>query len=570
MRKLTLAEFIARSRSVHGSFYDYSASDYRGATVKLCISCPKHGRFNQTPDAHFAGKGCPACRPAKAAFTRALKTPEFVKKARAVHGTLYDYSKSDCLGVFQKVEIICPIHGSFWQTPQVHAAMGCGCPLCSRLKRGVRCRNTLEDFVSKAQMVHGQGLYVYDKVSYKGAFVPVELICPAHGSFFQQPTSHLMGHGCPECYRERAGDTQTHTQESFTAKASQAQPAERKFSYDLTGYRNQQSAITVVCPVHGPFKQMAKRHLQGAGCPRCATISSVEETKLYNWIKSLCPDAVAHATGIGRFKLDVLVPSVKLAIEYNGMYWHSCDPLRHEDALRDYRKWEMCKAAGYSLFFVWENDWKTRKPVIEHWLRHKLGKAPRICGARQTLTGMPSNQEAAQFYDQYHLQGAPASCVEHFGLKWNDRWVAMASFSKSPERRIYLPESEYYFARLAFAGSIPGGASKLFKFSVEQLKASKVYAHSDNSYADGDVKALLGFEVVGALPPRYRVWHPRFGIKHRSFWQKSKIAQRLTALNLAASLFSPESSSTFYGHAVCGCRHIWDCGKTRWLWQKLD
>jgi len=55
-----------------------------------------------------------------------------------------------------------------------------------------------------------------------------------------------------------------------------------------------------------------------------------------------------------------------------------------------------------------------------------------------------------------------------------------------------------------------------------KTNAEKVYAHSDCAYCDGDVKQLLGFKMVGTLEPRYRIWHRKYGVRHRTFWQKSK------------------------------------------------
>lgn len=94
---------------MHGDRYDYSKVDYKKASEKVCIICPEHGEFWQTPNCHWLGQGCPNCNKIKK-----LDAESFIKKAIEKHGLIYDYSKVKYINSTTKVEIICPIHGSFW------------------------------------------------------------------------------------------------------------------------------------------------------------------------------------------------------------------------------------------------------------------------------------------------------------------------------------------------------------------------------------------------------------------------------------------------------------------------
>ena len=58
---LTTDEFIEKALRVHGDKYDYSESIYSGTKIPITIICPEHGKFNQTPNDHLNGKGCPSC-----------------------------------------------------------------------------------------------------------------------------------------------------------------------------------------------------------------------------------------------------------------------------------------------------------------------------------------------------------------------------------------------------------------------------------------------------------------------------------------------------------------------------
>lgn len=96
------------------------------------IICPVHGAFFQKPASHVRGVACSKCSDIVAADKRRLTTEEFIERAREVHGAKYDYSKSEYMTSHGKVEIICPEHGSFWQSPATHT-MGnkAGCPGCA-------------------------------------------------------------------------------------------------------------------------------------------------------------------------------------------------------------------------------------------------------------------------------------------------------------------------------------------------------------------------------------------------------------------------------------------------------
>lgn len=198
--KLTTEEFVHRAREVHGDKYDYSKVVYTNTTTKVCIICPIHGEFWQTPKAHLRGQGCPKCGHDKLSQMFSLSQEEFISRARKVHGDKYDYSKVVYVNYSTKVCIICnESHKEFWQTPSNHLN-GKGCPCCSgrRLwdKRG---RITTEDFIKRARGIHGDK-YDYSKSVYVNMNTKICIICKTCGrEFWQEPNSHLQGSGCPTC-----------------------------------------------------------------------------------------------------------------------------------------------------------------------------------------------------------------------------------------------------------------------------------------------------------------------------------------------------------------------------------
>ena len=128
----SLERFIEDAKKAHGDKYDYSEADYKNALSKVKIICPEHGAFLQKPANHIRGIACSKCSDLIAADKRRLSTEEFIARAREVHDDKYDYSRADYVTSHGKVEIICPEHGSFWQSPATHT-MGnkAGCPGCA-------------------------------------------------------------------------------------------------------------------------------------------------------------------------------------------------------------------------------------------------------------------------------------------------------------------------------------------------------------------------------------------------------------------------------------------------------
>ena len=121
--------FIQNAKKVHGAKYDYSKVEYVNNKTKVCIICPKHGEFWQTPNSHLNGEGCKKCSYEERGIRRRDDTESFINKAALIHSNKYDYSKVNYILSDIPVKIICEKHGEFLQTPEVHLG-GHGCPRC--------------------------------------------------------------------------------------------------------------------------------------------------------------------------------------------------------------------------------------------------------------------------------------------------------------------------------------------------------------------------------------------------------------------------------------------------------
>lgn len=137
-KKLTREEFIDKSIIIHNSKYCYDNLNYINNKTKIKIICPIHGEFEQEAGSHLKGNGCSKCS------GKNLTTDEFIEKSKTKHGDKYDYSLVKYYGSFNKIKIICPIHGEFEQSSDKHIK-GHGCLLCKESKGEREIRVYLEN-----------------------------------------------------------------------------------------------------------------------------------------------------------------------------------------------------------------------------------------------------------------------------------------------------------------------------------------------------------------------------------------------------------------------------------------
>lgn len=192
-QKITIEEFIRRSKIKHDDKFDYSLVEYINMRTKIKILCKKCNKvFEQTPLGHLAG-GCLNCDNEQ----RKMTLEEFIKRSRIKHGDKYDYSLINYINIYTKVKILCKkCNNVFEQRPDVHLN-GSGCLICSGCKK-----STTEQFVEKSKLFHGYK-YDYSLVNYNNNITKVNIICPEHGIFEIIPSSHLSGCGCPKCNQSK-------------------------------------------------------------------------------------------------------------------------------------------------------------------------------------------------------------------------------------------------------------------------------------------------------------------------------------------------------------------------------
>lgn len=275
--KRTLKEFIVLAQQVHGRKYDYSGAIYVNSPTPLRIVCPEHGAFMQSPSNHLAGKGCRKCASQVAGNRYRKSDDSFIEEARKIHGARYDYSESEYKTARLKLAIRCTVHGLFEQVPYVHLK-GAGCPLCGNESKGQSLRTSPQEFISQAKEKYGKK-FDYSRADYINAWTPVTIGCPIHGEYIQTPVSHLhrSTYGCPKCASDDASNRglgprgampeRRSTTAQFINRATIVHAG--KYDYSLVEYITSTDKVTILCKLHGAFKQDPSGHLAGKGCPKC-------------------------------------------------------------------------------------------------------------------------------------------------------------------------------------------------------------------------------------------------------------------------------------------------------------
>lgn len=188
----TTEQFIVEAKNIHNNFYIYDKVFYQNNWSKIIITCPIHGDFDQTPNAHLQNHGCKKCAKEKLSQLFISNKEEFIKKANIVHNNLFNYDKVIYQGNKKKIEVICKKHGGWMITPANHLT-GYGCPQC-----GGSAPSNINNFILKANVKHNNK-YIYNKSHYINSITKILITCLMHGDFSQTPISHMRGAGCPKC-----------------------------------------------------------------------------------------------------------------------------------------------------------------------------------------------------------------------------------------------------------------------------------------------------------------------------------------------------------------------------------
>lgn len=298
----------------------------------------------------------------------ARRVASFLDDARRVHGDVYSYDNVVCVRSTDKVSVTCKTHGDWLVSPSNHIHAGSGCPQCNG---GVAVDE--RTVLARARAVHGNR-YSYKYFVYTGLHDRSVIECRKHGIFTQSVSDHINnGSGCSKCKGDVLRDQKQHSLDRFIKNSEKFHG--KKYDYSKSVYTGAFSPITIICPKHGPFTQMANNHRRGSGCSRCS--SSHGERDVRDILKDMAvkfaeqvrfPDCRASRA----LPFDFVVyyngqPS--LAIEVNGSQHYEQNQFFSSLAAsslpniraRDRLKRDYCKRKGIELLVI---DLRKSEPFL--------------------------------------------------------------------------------------------------------------------------------------------------------------------------------------------------------------
>ena len=297
--------------------------------------------------------------------------------------------------------------------------------------------------------------------------------------------------------------------------------------------------------------------LRGGKPPRCYncypnTNTSVAEIEIGDYIKSLGIDIVRNERSlIDGFELDIWIPSLNIAIEHNGLYYHS-EISGNKDKIYHLRKLEKCEKTGIKLINIFEDEWIYKTDIFKSKLKHILALNTETIYARKCELRILTAIEAKEFLNTYHIQGNTASNIK-IGLIHTGNIEAVMTLSK----RAIFKNSEWEIIRYATNKSVVGGFDKLLKFFENKWNPRIITSYMSRNWSsiNSNVYFKTGFNIVSEGTPAFHII--KNGRRYnRIAYQKHKLSKILE--NYDSGLTAWENLQ------LHGYDRIWDCGSAKY------
>lgn len=289
------------------------------------------------------------------------------------------------------------------------------------------------------------------------------------------------------------------------------------------------SQAKVQCKECGRISRKNISNISKSGCKYCHKNWSKYEQEIFDWVKSMCPDAEQSVRGIISNELDIYVPSCNVAIEYNGTYWHSD---KYKDKHYHSNKSMECRDKGIRLIHIWEYEWKDarKREVLKNIILGALHKLPERYYARQCKVevyrkGEYRWKEINKFFADNNIQGNRNGSIV-FTLEIKGRILMAYKFGR-PSGGKTKSKYEYEMVRgaTALGVQVVGGATRLWSHFIKTIKPKNVVYYVDFNYFDGCSVEKLGGEYVGHTDSYKNWWVKDNVVKNRDPKHHKEIAE---------------------------------------------
>ena len=343
---------------------------------------------------------------------------------------------------------------------------------------------TTEEFIKKAKLIHNNK-YDYSKTIYTGSNNSIIITCFIHGDFTTRASRHLNGCGCPTCGKSKGGKAHKNLTNAFKKRETEfikkAKLLNPNYDYSKVIYAGENNNVIIICPVHGEFKQTPHNHISSrTKCPLCSNVGfSKQEKEIVDYIKRYYNGIIEenNRTILEGKELDIYLPELKLAIEYDGIYWHN--------SIDNSYKFEECKKKGIRLIQITEWDWLNKKSFIKDLVSPHTKIYARNCIIKEEL-----NLDFLK--ENYLYDYIPTKMI---GLYYNNELVYCICLNEN---------IMYECSKLNY--TIIGGKSKLLKYIERNYNLNKLIAICDKSKFSGESYIKCGFTLKEELPPSITVF----------------------------------------------------------------
>jgi len=320
------------------------------------------------------------------------------------------------------------------------------------------------------------------------------------------------------------------------------------------------------CDICGSYFTLTRQYFTNSKlnkeiCPTCYPRSyyrSQKEIELYEYVCSICPDAISNNRNIlGSSEIDIFVPSKNIAIEFNGLYWHSEQVLEQygHNKTKDNEKRKACNNLNIRYIGIMEDEWDLKKDLVKSRLANILTNSSRRIFARNCEVEEISSKVASSFCEANHLQGKGRSNIR-LGLFHNDTLVSVMTFSKNNiSRKIKDWELNRFCSLPNYI--VIGGASKLFKRFIEIADPDTVISYADLRWSEGKIYDILGFKFERETAPNY-------------WYFISNNSKRIHRYSLRKTRNDDPNKTEKQLRNEQGYLRIWDCGSSKWVWKRAE
>jgi len=293
--------------------------------------------------------------------------------------------------------------------------------------------------------------------------------------------------------------------------------------------------------------------------PRCYVcnpkLHAVEENNLFNFINSLEGVIIdRNRRNLKGKELDIYIPDKKIAIEYNGIYWHG-ELASGKDSTYHLNKTVECEKKGIKLIHIFEDEWLNKKEIVKSRLKHILNKTKYSIGARKCKINLISIDLKNKFLNKYHLQGRDRSSI-HLGAFYKNHLIAVMTFSKL---RKALGQNNiknsWELSRFATIKNftITGVANKILSYFEKNYKPTYIISYADRRWSQGNLYYKLEFKMDHISKPSY--WYIKAGIIkriHRFNFRKNILKNKLSNFDPTKTEWENMQNNKY--------DRVWDCG----------